>query len=470
MHRRKPSESDEKVKDTDSSLQEVDGVLEESDPYLFGIGRADVEKIPVDNDDFPVPPKEQKASKSPQENKKSKKRLKKLTSSKVAKSTDSVSEVEDLHTMDTSSALSEVNGDIEELGKKLTSSGEKSLNKKETKGKKIENEDVVVAEKTVAELQESESEFKTKSKEGKGKAKIKKMMKKKGSAFIQDSVSNSQDEMPTGNTNQHKEIKNTKKEKKKRSVDKEEKELDEVFQQEKPEDDVFHLEAGVKTKAKKQRDSSVHEKEEGKSNKKLSRNKKSKSSSDGTPLKIVEEPVNGQSEPMEISQNEPEASSAGGMSNPNDKSSKKESATTEDKDEQLGDMSFLINVNSQIALFVADASQEECELQPMTARERNDVYKVTHLYKLRARIGTKTDNKLTTVHLSKQADTRMPKPGRVDSLLSELSIAASKQALKDSPKNQVKRKHNEQTVPGDDLDQAAPPKKKLSKLSRTNKV
>ncbi|KAL9988549.1 hypothetical protein ACROYT_G003006 [Oculina patagonica] len=474
--RRNPSESDENVKDTNGSLPEVDGNLEESDPYLFNTGSADVEEIPVD-DALTVPPKEQKASKSPQENQKSKKRLKKPTSNKVTKSTDSVSEVEDLHPVDVSSGVSEVNGDREGLGRRLTSSAEKSLKKKEAEGKKLENKGKVVAEKTVAELQESESEFKAKSKEGKGKAKIKKM-KKKESASLEDSDRSSQDQMPTENTNHHKEIKDTKKQKKKRSVDKEEEEeLDEVFQEENPGDDVFHLEAEANTKGKKKRDSSVHEKPEGKPNKKLSRNKKSKSSSDDSLPKTGEEKVDGQPEPMEISHKEPRASTAVEMSNQNEKSSKKESATVEDKDEQLGDMSFLINVNSRIALFVADASQEECELQPMTARERNDVYKVTHLYKLRARIGTKTENNLTTVRLSKQADTRMPKPGRVDSLLSELSIAASKEAVRDSPKNQVKRKHsallegNEQTVSGCGVvDQVAPPKKKLSKLSRTKKV
>lgn len=475
MHRRNPSESDENVKGTDSSLLEVDGNLEESDPYLFNTDSADVEEIPVDDDALPVPPKEQKASTSPQENKKSKKRVKKLTSNKVSKSTDSVSEVEDLYPVDLSPTVSEVSGDKEGLGRRLKSSAENSLKKKVAGEKKLENEAEVVAEKAVAELQESESEFKAKSKGGKEKAKIKKM-KKKESASLEDSDRNSQDQRPTENTNHHKEIKDTKKQKKKRSADKEEKELEEVFQEENPADDVFHLEAEEKIKGKKKRDSSVHEKPEGKSNKKLSRNKKSKSSSDDTPLKTTEEAVDEQPEPMEISHKEPTASTADGMSNQNEKSSKKESATVEDKDEQLGDMSFLINVNSRIALFVADASQEECELQPMTARERNDVYKVTHLYKLRARIGTKTENNLTTVRLSKQADTRMPKPGRVDSLLSELSIAASKEAVRESPKNQVKRKHsaciegNEQTLPGDGLDQVAPPKKKLSKLSRTKKV
>ncbi len=472
MHRRKPSESDVNVKDTDSSLPEVDGNLEESDPYLFNTGSADVEEIPVDDGALAVPPKEQKALTSPQENKKSKKRLKKLTSNRVSKSTDSASEVEDLHPVDVSSAVSEVNGDREGLRRRSTSSAEKSLKKKEAEGKKLENEGEVVAEKTVAELQESESEFKAKSKGGKGKAKNKKMKKKESAS--EDSDRNSQDQMPTENTNHHKE--DTKRQKKKRSADKEEEELEEVFQEKNPGDDVFQLEAEVKTNGKKKRDSSVHEKPEGKSNKKLSRNKKSKSSSDDTPLKTGEETVDVQPEPKEISHKEPRASTADELSHQNEKSSKKESATVEDKDEQLGDMSFLINVNSRIALFVADASQEECELQPMTARERNDVYKVTHLYKLRARIGTKTENNLTTVRLSKQADTRMPKPGRVDSLLSELSIAASKEAVKDSPKNQVKRKHsaliegNEQTVSGDGGDQVAPPKKKLSKLSRTKKV
>lgn len=149
-----------------------------------------------------------------------------------------------------------------------------------------------------------------------------------------------------------------------------------------------------------------------------------------------------------------------------------ESAAMDEHDEPLGDMGFLIDVNSKISHFVSDAAQEECELDPMTARERNEVYKVVQIYKLRARIGTKADNNLATVRLSKQADTKMPKPGRVDCLLSKLSIAASKEALKDSPKSQVKRKCGvtvDQNKNGDDSDQSGPSKKKFAKKFRSNK-
>ena len=149
-----------------------------------------------------------------------------------------------------------------------------------------------------------------------------------------------------------------------------------------------------------------------------------------------------------------------------------ESAAMDEHDEPLGDMGFLIDVNSKISHFVSDAAQEECELDPMTARERNEVYKVVQIYKLRARIGTKADNNLATVRLSKQADTKMPKPGRVDCLLSKLSIAASKEALKDSPKSQVKRKYGvtvDQNKKGDDSDQSGPSKKKFAKKFRSNK-
>ena len=150
-----------------------------------------------------------------------------------------------------------------------------------------------------------------------------------------------------------------------------------------------------------------------------------------------------------------------------------ESAAMDDHDEPLGDMSFLIDVNSKISLFVSDAAQEECELDPMTARERNEVYKVAQIYKLRARIGTKAANNLATVRLSKQADTKMPKPGQVDRLLSELSIAASKEALKDSPKSHIKkRKYGievDKNKNGNDSDQSGPPKKKFAKKFRSNK-
>lgn len=435
---------------------------EDSDPYLFNVGSTDVEVVYVHDGVLHVPPKKQKVSKSPQENKKSnsKKRLKKLASKKAASSTDSVSEVEDVDALNTPSDDSEVNG--EKVGlpveRKSTSTAETTLSNEEMEEDKKENEDAVGDNKGDKE-----------------KTKIKKMKKKKGSAILDESDRNSQDQMPVvvDNGNHQEEVKDTKKGKK-RSVTKEE--FDDVLQEETPGDDVFQEEAKMKTKGKKKKDSPVSEKPQRKSNQKLSLTKKSKSSSDDKPFKTDEETVNGQPEQKgKKSQKEPRVSStSGGMSNASGKSSKKESAINDDKDEQLGDMSFFINVNSQISIFVADASQDECELQPMSARERNDVYKVAHLYKVRARIGTKTENNLTTVRLSKHADTRMPKPGRVDSLLSELSIAASKAAVKDSPKNQVKRKHaanvdgNEQTVPGEGLDNG-PPKKKLSKLSKSNK-
>ena len=78
------------------------------------------------------------------------------------------------------------------------------------------------------------------------------------------------------------------------------------------------------------------------------------------------------------------------------------------------------------------------------------------------------------MRLSKQAETRMPKPGRVDSLLSNLSIMACKEATRESPKNQGKRKHTSpidgsmQSTAEDHLEQATPPKKKLTELSKAN--
>ena len=435
--------------------------LEESDPFLFNSSSTDGKVDSVHEDPLPVSPKQQKKPKSLPENKRSKKCLKKLSSKKATNSSESVSEVEDLHP----SADSGASGDKEGSGQKLTRSAQKSLTNDKMVEEKMESEDAAVVERTEAEVQESDSDFKQNSKGSKEKIKVKKTRKTKRGVLLEGSDKNSQDQVPVADV-KHQD--DTKKGKKKRSLD--EGEFEEVFHEEIPGDAVIQLDTGIKT------DSPVQERPEGKPNKKLSRTKKSKSSSEDTTIKIGEEMVIGQPEPMETSQKQPRSSTAGGMSSKIEKSSKKEYTTIEDKDEQLGDMSFLINVNSRIALFVTDASQEECELQPMTARERNDVYKVTCLYKLRARIGTKTENNLTTVRLSKQADTRMPKPGRVDSLLSELSIAASKVAFKESPKNQEKRKYSavaegdDQTVAEDGLDQAAPPKKKLSKLSRSNKL
>jgi len=466
-HRGKLSECEETEKEADYSMLEPDENLEESDPCLFNTGSTDVKVDSVDDDaSLPVPTKEQKKSKSLPENKRSKKCLRKLSSKKGTNSSESASEVDDLHP----SADSGVSGDKEGLEQKLTRSTETSLSNDKMEKEKMESEDVAG---TDAEVPESDSDFKGNSKGGKEEIKVKKTRKKKRGVSLKDSDRNSPDQMPEADVKQPEEITHTKKGKKKRSLDKGE--FKEDFQTEIPGDEIIQLDTGIKTKGKKKIDSPVQERPEVKPNKKLSRTKESKSSSEDMPNTIEEEMVTGQPEPMETSQKQPRASTAGGMSSKNVKSSKKELTTTGENDEQLGDMSFLINVNSRIALFVADASQEECELQPMTARERNDVYKVTHLYKLRARIGTKTENNLTTVRLSKQADTRMPKPGRVDSLLSELSIAASKVAFRESPKNQEKRKFSavtegdDQTVAEDGLDQAAPPKKKLTKLSRSNK-
>lgn len=468
MYRGKLSECEGTANNADD-CSIPDENLEESDPCLFNTGSTDFKVDSVDDDDdaLPLSLKEQKKSKSPPENKRSKKSLRKL-SKKNTNSSESASEVEDLHP----SADSGDSRHKEGLEQKLTRSMENSLSNDTIEKEKMESEDVAV-KRTEAEVPESDSDFKGNSKGRKEKTKVKNTMKKKRRVSLEDSDRTSEDKMHEADAKHQEESKDTKKRKKNRSLDKEE--FKEVFQAEISGDEVTQLDTEIKAKGAKKTDSPICEKQEVKPNKKLSRTKKSKSSSEDMPYTIGEEMVTRQPEPMETSQKQLKTSTSNGMSSKNVKSSKKESTTTEDNDEQLGDMSFLINVNSRIALFVADASQEECELQPMTARERNDVYKVTHLYKLRARIGTKTENNLTTVRLSKQPDTRMPKPGRVDSLLSELSIAASKVAFKESPKNQEKRKYSaltegdDQTVAEDGLAQAAPPKKKLTKLSRSNK-
>lgn len=447
-------------------MLEPDENLEESDPCLFNTSNADVKVDPAHDDALPLSSKEQEKSNSLPRNKRSKKCLRKLSSKKGTNLSESVSEVEDLHP----SADSGVSGDKEGLEQKLRRFTEKSLINGKMEKEETQSEDVAVVERTEAEVQESDSDFKGNSKDGKEKTRVKKTRKMKRGVLLEGSDKNSLDEMPVADVKHQDKIKDTKKGNK-RSLAKGE--FEEVFSAEIP---VIQLNTGIKPKGKKNVDSPVQDMPQGKPNKKLSRTKKSKSRSEDIPTKIGEEMVTEQPKPIETSQEQPNAFTAGGMPNKDVKSTKKESTTTKESDEQLGDMSFLININSQIALFVADASQNECELQPMTARERNDVYKVTHLYKLRARIGTKTENNLTTVRLSKQADTRMPKPGRVDSLLSELSIAASKVAFKESPKNQEKRKYSavtqgdNQAVAEDGLDQASPPKKKLTKLSRSNKL
>lgn len=508
---REPEEVEESESETNCLLPEVEDTLEESDPNIFDVHSTDDNVVSVGASS----PKDQKVSRSPQENKKSssKKKLKKMTSKKGVSLSSSMSGVDNANSQEISSMATEVDAEKQGLESKSEAvsatevstldhgiCGSENNSKKEQrkrnlkrstskdrareKGKinvsaskskgqkrsslenlennklkenKQEKEVSAVAEMSEAELQEEPKlELKGESKGTEEKTKTKKKQK------------SSQDEMQPDDANQQGKGTKKKKSKKKRSVEVEE-ESNEVF-----EDDTPSSKAEVKSKGKK-KESPVHKTPEEKLNKKLSRNKKSKAASDDNLVEISEEVTDEQFQ-LENSPENPASkpqSSFGGMASTNEKSAKKESAIIEDKDEPLGDMSFLINVNSRISVFVADASQDECELDPMTARERNDVYKVAQLYKLRARIGTKAENNLTTVRLSKQADTQMPKPGRVDRLLSELSIAASK----DSPKSQVKRKHaatvdeNEQSVTaGNDLHCDGPPKKKLPKLSRTKKM
>ena len=489
-------------RDANHSLSVVDENLEDSDPYIFNCNRSDIIVVPAEDASNP---KDQKASRCPQENKKSnsKKRSRKLTSKSRADNSS--------NSQDQSSSATDDDGDRQVLERKFTSNKEKSntptgnkpsldhklsgLNnsvesskkgqqkrnskrspssgtgaekggfneatlkskslKRSTSRKKEREEDKQETAETAAEVglqEEPELEFNRDVGKTKEKAKPKK-----------NKIS-SDDEFSADDGNKQEDISEKKAD---------QKESDDIFCEESPGDEA-------KMKAKeKVKDSLAHKKPEDKPKKKLSRNRKSKTDYDGSPVKIIDETANGQFEPENATENpQPKTkTSVGGIPSTSDTSLKKEreSAIIEDKDEPLGDMSFLINVNSQIAVFVADASQDECELEPMTARERNDVYKVTQLYKLRARIGTKAENNLTTVRLSKQADTKMPKPGRVDRLLSELSIAASKEAFKESPKNQAKRKHaatcdGDKQTDGDDPDQEEPPKKKLLKKSRNSKV
>ena len=436
-------------------MLEPDENLGESDPCISNTGSTDVKVDSVDDDALPIhlSPKEQKKSKSLPENKRSKKEA-----DYSMLEPDENLEESDPCTFNTGSTdvkVDSVDDDALPIHvapkeqKKSKSLPENKRSKKclrKCSSKKATNSSESVSE--VEASQPSADSGVSGDKEGLGKKLARSAQKSSSNDKLEKEKMEREDIV---------------------AVERTEAEVPES------DSDFIQLDTGIKTKAKKRTDSPVHENPEVKPNKKLSRTKKSKSSSEDKPNRIGEEIVTGQPEPMDTSQKQPRASTDGGMSSKNVKSSRKESTTTEVNDEQLGDMSFLISVNSRIALFVADASQEECELQPMTARERNDVYKVTHLYKLRARIGTKTENNLTTVRLSKQVGTRMPKPGRVDSLLSELSIAASKVAFKESPKNHEKRKYSavtegdDQTVAEDGADQAAPPKKKHSKLSRSKK-
>ncbi|XP_068733685.1 M protein, serotype 5-like isoform X2 [Montipora capricornis] len=272
--------------------------------------------------------------------------------------------------------------------------------------------------------------------------------------------------------NQEKDISEMRKDQKQFQVTTESKEAT-VFSGSVEESLDVHVEAEMIPGGKK-KDFTVKKKTGKKTSKRLLRNEKSMRASGDCTAKtnVSEMPTDEYDEEFkEIAltpNSEPQAKNVKGKM----PSISNQSTATKDCDEPLGDMSFLIEVNSKISLFVSDVVQDECELDPMTARQRNEVYKVAQLYKLRARIGSKADNNLTTVRLSKQGDTQMPKAGKVDRLLSELSIAASKEAFKESPKIQSKRKHGatadrKKASDDNDIDQQGPPKKKFAKQSRS---
>ena len=463
-----------------------DDNLEESDPYIFEVGNTEVSVVPVEDT---LCLKDKKVSNSLPENKKlnSNKRLKKLSSKKsgslstmingsdagdqqIVSATSSVQEIvaekqcrRSESTEDTSYAKSddqnnrkqkksssnEQASEPEESSSKCKPKGAKraSSRSKEMEESKEVSMDVEVAQ--VETTKESETGCTEEvHKNNKDKAKVR---KKKSS----------KDHVHADDENEQNDLKESKKTKKKKSSAAEQ-ESDDVFQAESNGNKSI-----VNTEPKNE--SPVLKKPKESLSKKLSCGKKTKA--------VFEESVIKASEKIEDEKSETECASAGDTDGTNSNSVNKNKQLP---DEPLGDMTFLINVNSQISVFVSNGSLEECELQPMTARERNDVYKMAQLYKLRARIGTKSENNLTTVRLSKQADTRMPKPGKVDCLLSELSMAALKKGVKDSPKNQGKRKYaavadgSECSLPtactDDDHDQEGPPRKKITKLSRAKKI
>ena len=463
-------------KDTNHSLSAEDDNLEESD-----LGNTEVSAVPVED----ALCLKNKVSNSVLENKRlnSNKRLKKLSSKKSASLSTMINEgdqqiisttlsVQEIgaakkcrrtkSTEETSYAKSDnqQNGNQEKsTGNEQAAEQEESSSKSKPKGakrassrsKEMEESKEEVSMDVLAAQVETAKESETVCteevhKNNKDKAKARKKKSSKDHIHVDDE--NKQDD-----------LEESKKTKKKRSS---------AAEQES--DDVFLAESNgnksnVNTEPKNE--SPVLKKPKEKLSKKLSCRKKAKA--------VFEESVTKASEKIEDEKSGTECASASDTDGMNSNSVNKQLP-----DEPLGDMTFLINVNSQISVFVSNGSLEECELQPMTARERNDVYKMAQLYKLRARIGTKSENNLTTVRLSKQADTRMPKPGKVDCLLSELSMAALKGGVKDSPKNQGKRKYaavadgSECSLPtactDDDHDQEGPPRKKMSKLSRAKKV
>lgn len=478
---------------------------EDSDPYIYGVDATDITEVPTDD---VLRTNEQKVASSPRENEKliSKKRLNKLSSKKFADQFDPTNEVADSHSKNLSSSVVEDDCKRQGSRSKRASNAEKSHTAAAEQEPPIDLEACGLPSISLANSKKQQQKRKTKTSSRKEngeftKASSKPKSLKRNSSRRREVKENRCDTKETsvaemseaslqeesdmgleGNLTDIKENINPKKSKrhlqgegalgdaklqkdpekkkgnkKNKSIEFEE-ESDEVSPEESPRNTTR-----MNTKRKKK--DSLHSGDEENTNKDRSCKKTSKAYSDdneATDNCKQFEPDNS-TEELKLNMK----TSVGGTPSTMDKAT-----VIKEDDEPLGDMSFLIEVNSKISFFVSDTSTVECELKPMTARERNDVYKVAQLYKVHARIGTKAENNLTTVRLSKQADTKIPKPGSVDRLLSELSIAASKE----SPKNQVKRKYsatvvdNKQTGDGDVLDQDGPPKKRLSRQSRTNKV
>lgn len=149
-------------------------------------------------------------------------------------------------------------------------------------------------------------------------------------------------------------------------------------------------------------------------------------------------------------------------------------AKTPEKEEDLGDVGFLIDISSMITTFVSNPDNTDLELPLMSARERANARKLASLFNLHISIGNKMDNR-SSLNLSKTSNSKMPKPGKLDNLLSQLSIAAAREAEKASSKTRTKRKLCSVADYGcdDDIESTwddSQPKKNSKTLSRSKKA
>ncbi|XP_031562980.1 uncharacterized protein DDB_G0286299-like isoform X3 [Actinia tenebrosa] len=189
----------------------------------------------------------------------------------------------------------------------------------------------------------------------------------------------------------------------------------------------------------KRKDSKKDAKKNRKDAKNIKEGSKGKSKTERENLDNDQKIENGNLDQEEVLGDFPDSESMVSEGNVQKMPDSKTLAQTPEREEELGDVGFLIDISSMITTFVSNPDDTALELPLMSARERADARKLAALFNLHISIGNKMDNR-SSLNLSKTSNSKMPKPGKLDSLLSQLSIAAAREAEKASAKTRTKRK------------------------------